>query len=322
VSDLLNTSTPIQARHIHPGQGQAVEVNAGQLLQIQTLQGKQVADFVAFSRDDPSEYLSTAATRSTNANIVPRLEMTLYSNRRQPMFEIVADTVGRHDMLFACCDPVRYEMLGAPPGHANCHEALAEALGDYGIGYDRIPAPINWFMNVAILQRGDLEIREPLAEPEDYVLLRALKDVVAAVSACPQEFGATNAGNPSDLMIRVYSGEPPTVPQEESGVAAAAPGAAPATTGAAAETAEGAASEGIDRRAARGAARRAERQEAAATAAAPTETAAQAAPAAPEQREGPVPPAQRGRPARPARLRDTAEATVTRVEQAPANGRD
>ena len=49
--------------------------------------------------------------------------MKLYSNRRQPMFEIVEDTVGRHDMLYACCDPVRYEMLGAP-GHANCREAL------------------------------------------------------------------------------------------------------------------------------------------------------------------------------------------------------
>ena len=112
--------------------------------------------------------------------------MTLYSNRRQPMFEIVEDTVGRHDMLYACCDPVRYEMLGAP-GHANCREALTEALSGYGIGYDRIPTPINWFMNVSILQRGELEIREPLAEAGDYVLLRALKDVVAAVSACPQD---------------------------------------------------------------------------------------------------------------------------------------
>ncbi len=127
VSDLLSEKTPIRARHIRPGQGQAVEVKTGQLLQIQTLQGKQVADFVAFTQGDTEEFLSTSVTRATNANIVPQLGMTLYSNRRQPMFEIVEDTVGRHDMLYACCDPVRYEMLGAP-GHANCREALAEAL--------------------------------------------------------------------------------------------------------------------------------------------------------------------------------------------------
>jgi len=207
VSDLLSEKTPIRARHIRPGQGQAVEMKTGELLQIQTLQGKQVADFVAFTQGDTEEFLSTSVTRATNANIVPQLGMTLYSNRRQPMFEIVEDTVGRHDMLYACCDPVRYEMLGAP-GHASCREALAGALGDYGIGSDRIPSPINWFMNVSIQQRGELEIREPLAEKDDYVVLRALKDVIAAVSACPQDLVPTNGSNPTDLAVRVYRDEP------------------------------------------------------------------------------------------------------------------
>ena len=256
MSDLLNEKTPIRARHIRPGQGQAVEVKTGQLLQIQTVKGKQVADFVAFSLDDRDEFLSTAATRSTNTNIIPQLGMTLYSNRRQPMFEIVEDTVGRHDMLFAACDPVRYEKLGVP-GHANCREALTEALTDYGIGFDRIPDPINWFMNVSILQRGELEIREPLAEEGDYVVLRALRDVIAAISACPQDIGATNAGQPTDLHIRVYRDEPlPAVPPPADGTEIVAEAA--------------------------------------------SEQAATVSPSA----VGP----------RPARLRDTAEATVVRVE--------
>jgi uncharacterized protein len=207
VSDLLNEKTPIRARHIRPGQGQAVEVKTGQLLQIQTLQGKQVADFVAFTQGDTEEFLSTSMTRASNANIVPQRGMTLFSNRRQPMFEIVEDTVGRHDMLYACCDPVRYETLGAP-GHANCREALAESLASYGIGYDRIPSPINWFMNVAILARGELEIREPLAEKNDFVVLRALKDVISAVSACPQDLVPTNGSNPTDLAVRVFRDAP------------------------------------------------------------------------------------------------------------------
>ena len=207
MSDLLSEKTPIRARHIRPGEGQAVEMKSGELLQIQTLQGKQVADFVAFTQGDTNEYLSTSVTRATNGNIVPQLGMTLYSNRRQGMFEIVEDTVGRHDMLYACCDPVRYEMLGAP-GHASCREALAGALTDYGIGSDRIPSPINWFMNVSIQQRGELEIREPLAEKDDYVVLRALKDVIAAVSACPQDLLPTNGSNPTDLAVRVYRDEP------------------------------------------------------------------------------------------------------------------
>ena len=254
MSDLLTEKTPIRARHIRPGQGQAVEVKTGQLLQIQTLQGKQVADFVAFTRGDTEEFLSTSVTRATNANIVPQLGMTLYSNRRQPMFEIVEDTVGRHDMLYACCDPIRYENLGAP-GHANCREALAGALESYGIGYDRVPSPINWFMNVSIQQRGELEIREPLAEKDDYIVLRALKDVIAAISACPQDLVPTNGSNPTDLAVRVYRDEPlPSPPEKEDGHA-------------------------------------------------PAEQSGAAAPAVAMNRT-----------ARPARLRDTAEATVYRVE--------
>ena len=49
MSDVASENTPIRAHHIRPGQGQAVEVKAGQFLQIETVQGKQVADFVAFS---------------------------------------------------------------------------------------------------------------------------------------------------------------------------------------------------------------------------------------------------------------------------------
>ena len=73
-------------------------------------------------------------------------------------------------------------------------------------------------MNVAILQRGELEIREPLAEKDDYVVLRALKDVIAAVSACPQDLVPTNGSNPTDLTVRVYRDEPlppPPVMEEE-----------------------------------------------------------------------------------------------------------
>lgn len=206
MSDLLNEKTPIRARYIRPGEGQAVEVKSGEFLQIQTVRGKQVADFVAFSRDDTAEFVSTAATRATNMNIIPQLGMTLYSNRRQPMLEIVEDTVGRHDMLFAACDPVRYENLGVP-GHASCRAALTESLGGYGIGFDRIPDPVNWFMNVSIQQRGELDVREPLAEEGDYVVLRALKDVIAAVSACPQDHGPTNAGNPTELRLTIYRDE-------------------------------------------------------------------------------------------------------------------
>lgn len=287
-------------------------MKTGQLLQIQTVQGKQVADFVAFTQGETDEYLSTSATRATNGNIIPQLGMTLYSNRRQPMFEIVADTVGRHDMLYACCDPVRYEMLEAPPGHASCREALTEALTRYSIGYDRIPSPINWFMNVSIQQRGELEIREPLAEAGDYVLLRAVKDVIAAVSACPQDLGPTNAFNPTELVIRVYRDAPlPEVPVMANGSAPEEPPAAVVHGSAGAQPSDG---EEAEEQPARRATRRAEKR---AASTAEGDSSDPSPPSETAQSPGNIPAGARasaGPPSTPGRLADTAEATVVRVE--------
>lgn len=223
VSDLLNEKTLSKARHVEPGTAGLLTVKAGQYLQIQTIEGKQVADFVAFNADDMAEHVSTSHTRVANMNIVPQMGMSLYTNLRQPIFEITEDTVGRHDMLVAACDRARYEALGAP-GHASCREALTEALVEYEVGYDRMPDPINWFMNVAIKQKGELDVRVPLAEAGDYVLLKALRDAVVAVSACPQDLNDTNGGKPTALRLAVYRDEP--LPQEivvpAAGAAAAA----------------------------------------------------------------------------------------------------
>lgn len=203
MSDMMAGRMAIKARQIRPGQAHAVEVKSGQLVQITDVQGKQVADFVAFSQEDRAEFLSVAATRSMNNSVMVQKGMTLYSNRRAPMLKLEEDTVGRHDMLFAACDPKRYEALGAPE-HASCRAALTEALTPFDVAYDRVPDPINWFMNVAIKQRGELEVREPLSEANDHVLLTALMDVVVGVSACPQEMNATNGGTPTDILVRVY----------------------------------------------------------------------------------------------------------------------
>jgi uncharacterized protein YcgI (DUF1989 family) len=176
----------------------------GQLLQIITVEGKQVSDFVAFAHDDLAERYSSAITRGKNNSIMLQQGMSLYSNRRTALFELVEDTVGRHDLLYPACDPRRYEDDYQVKDHANCREALVAALSEYAIDYEDVPDPVNWFMNVSILQKGELEIRESLAEPNDYVILRAAKDSVVGITACPQDKNDTNSGNPTDILVRIF----------------------------------------------------------------------------------------------------------------------
>lgn len=204
MSNVLRNRMMIKQRQIRPGTAEAIELRAGEVLQIIDVEGKQVADCVVFSLGDQMEWGSTAVTRSANDNIMLTQGKQFWSNRRNPLIEVIEDSVGRHDIMYACCDPVRYEKLGAPD-HANCRTALAEALAPWAIGRDRVPDPINWFMNVAIKQRGELEIREPLSEADDYVAIKALQDVIVAVSACPQDLVATNGMKPTNIAIRVYA---------------------------------------------------------------------------------------------------------------------
>jgi uncharacterized protein YcgI (DUF1989 family) len=204
VSEQLVGRVAVKSKQLRPGEAVAFEVKTGEVVQISTLEGKQVADFVAVSSADPKEVSSTGHTRAKNSTIMLQKGMGIYSNMRNLMLTLVEDTVGRHDILFAACDPQRYSVDFGLEGHANCREALAGALQPHGLTYEAIPDPVNWFMNVAILQRGELELRESLAERNDFVLLEANMDCVIAVSACPQDQNDINGGKPTDVLVRVF----------------------------------------------------------------------------------------------------------------------
>lgn len=194
----------VKSSQIAPGEGFAVDVRKDQLLQIMSVSGRQVSDFIAFNLDDANERLSTAVTRTKNNSLMLQQGMKLYSNRRNVLFDVIEDTVGRHDMLYPMCDPRRYADDFNDPDHASCQTAFLRALDGRSIDADDLPDPVNWFMNVAVLQRGELEIRESIAEASDYVLLRAEMDALVAISACPQDKNATNSEAPTEILVRVF----------------------------------------------------------------------------------------------------------------------
>ncbi|HET7037513.1 MAG TPA: urea carboxylase-associated family protein [Thermomicrobiaceae bacterium] len=205
-NDILSGRIARRAAQIRPGKADVFTILEGQYLQITDMEGKQVAELVAFNADDRDEVLSTAHTRAINNSIMLVKGMNLYSNRRTAMFVVVEDTVGRHDLLMPSCDRRRYENDYGLAEHPGCREALDLELRAAGheMPVDRIPDPVNFFMNVGLRARGELEVREPLSERNDYVLLRALMPMIVGVAACPQEQSAATGFNPSDILIRVY----------------------------------------------------------------------------------------------------------------------
>ena len=61
-------------------------------------------------------------------------------------------------------------------------------------------------MNVPVERNGRLDRVPPSSKPGDYLLLRAAFDVVVAISACPQDITAVNAGEPQDGEVEVIGG--------------------------------------------------------------------------------------------------------------------
>jgi uncharacterized protein YcgI (DUF1989 family) len=185
------------------GHGKAFMVGRGQFLTITDVRGQQVGDFFAWNRHDPREYLSPHNTRLTANALVPPVGSRFVTNRRRPMFVLVRDTVGRHDLLMAACDPARYASFGVPD-HRSCAGNVEEALRELGIRVPRVYDPVNLFMNVPVAADGSLAIEPPLSRAGDVVTFRATMDTLCALSACPMDLNACNGGTITELRVRVH----------------------------------------------------------------------------------------------------------------------
>ncbi len=186
------------------GHGKVFTVGVGQFLTITDVDGQQVGDFFAWKRHDPREFLSPHNTRLAANALVPPVGARFVTNRRRPMFVLVRDTVGRHDLLMASCDPARYEAFGQP-GHRSCVQNALEALREVGMAVPRLYDPVNLFMNVPVRDDGSLAIEAPLSRPGDVVTFRATMEALCALSACPMDLNACNGGRITDLHVRIHN---------------------------------------------------------------------------------------------------------------------
>ena len=122
--------------------------------------GQEVVDTWAFNAADLHELMSMEHSRVAIGRIVPRAGDALVTNRRRPILTLVEDNSGGvHDTLFAACDRWRYELLGCAEYHDNCTDNLAASLAELGLVPPEVPAPLNLFMNIPVVDDGRVEVR-------------------------------------------------------------------------------------------------------------------------------------------------------------------
>ena len=175
------------------GAAAAFRLYAGEAVRLVNTHGAQVVDTWCLSAADVTEYLSVEHTRRMLSRLFPEPGDALYSNRRTPLLVLEMDTSGcQHDMLLACCDKWLYQFYGCPAGHKNCYDNFVHSLATCGIAEERVPNPINFWMNVPVHENKCIELRAPVSKAGDFILLRALQDVVVIFSACPMDITPVN----------------------------------------------------------------------------------------------------------------------------------
>jgi uncharacterized protein YcgI (DUF1989 family) len=188
---------------IPAGHARLWPMRAGQRVTITQTEGHQVGDLIAFNAGDLTEFLSPSHTRRCLAVWRIAKGHSLFTNHRREILDLVEDTVGMHDILAAACDPYRYRRDFGVEDHRSCRMNFVEALVPYGIPDWRVPDPVNLFQSSPVLPDGRYQSAPSPAKAGDYVTLAARLDLIAAVSACPQDLAPTNAGRLSDLRVRL-----------------------------------------------------------------------------------------------------------------------
>lgn len=201
---------PAEDFRIARATARAYTVKAGEWIQIIDVEGRQCTDFQAFAAaalDKGRERcLDVTASRTfmRRAYPAPGLHAKYYDYDFNPLLEIVQDTCNRHDAFGLACNAKYYEDMGYP-GHVNCSDNFSGALAPFGVAARRGWAAMNFFFNTGIAECGALHSDEPWSRPGDYVLLRALTDLVCVSSACPDDIDPANGWNPTEIHVRTYN---------------------------------------------------------------------------------------------------------------------
>ena len=201
---------PLQDFRIQAATATAYTVKAGEYFQVYDVAGRQCSDLQCFSLRKLEKGIVHPLDATTIRSLVgvgypaPGLPSKGFDTGFEPLIEVVRDTCGRHDAFGLACTNRYYEDMGYF-GHVNCTDNFNAAMTSYDI-----PARAGWmafnlFFNTGIDDDNVFYFDEPWSRPGDYVLFRALTDLVCVSSSCPCDIDPANGWNPTDIHVRTYS---------------------------------------------------------------------------------------------------------------------
>ncbi|MBW6470309.1 MAG: DUF1989 domain-containing protein [Methanosarcinaceae archaeon] len=153
---------------IHFAQAQTVDLKNGQGLKIIT--SGQQACTVTFKD------FSAGLTRDNNMSLRLYEGDYIYGRDKEPY--VIIDSMNTQSMIDITLPGCRAEIIGKD----GCRELLSGAMG---IKPESLPDTINIFFDVDIPNNGMIQIVNNTSQANDYIVIRCLRDITLAISACP-----------------------------------------------------------------------------------------------------------------------------------------
>lgn len=201
---------PILDLRIASATARAYRIGKGEFFQIIDVDGRQCTDFQCFDARKVDKGIChpldvmTTRTIQGRAYPMPGLHAKYFDQDMTPLVEVIRDTCGRHDAFALACSAKYYDDIGYP-GHVNCSDNFNSALAEYGVPGRPGWMAANFFYNTGIDADGVMFIDEPWSRPGDYVMMRALTDIVCVSSACPDDTTPANGWQLTDIHVRSYA---------------------------------------------------------------------------------------------------------------------
>jgi aminomethyltransferase len=201
---------PLQEIRIKSATARGFFVKAGEYIQIIDVSGRQMTDFQCFSAAKLDKGIENALdatvtrTLTGRAYPTPGLPSKAFGFDFEPLVEVVQDTCGRHDSFATACNPRFYDDMGYP-GHANCTENFNFALDPFGVAKRKGWEALNFFYNTRMDAHNVIVSDEAWSRAGDYVMVKALTDLVCVASSCPDDIDPGNGWNPTDIHVRTYA---------------------------------------------------------------------------------------------------------------------
>ena len=208
---MSNASSSVVLDQVVPARAPwSAVVKKGQTLRIIDLESQQAVDALFYNAHAYSERYSAQETLISQGSAYIGKGTRLFSNEGCVLMTLVEDTCGRHDTLAGACscesNTVRF-------GHETkymhaCRENFLLEVGKYGMGKRDIVGNVNFFMNVPVLENGELVIDDGLSDPGGYVDLLAEMDTLVVLSNCPQVNNPCNGFVPTPIRVIISEAVP------------------------------------------------------------------------------------------------------------------